>query len=299
LQWNKGKCKEEKMKMMKIAIPNKGRISTGVKKLLERIGIDIPSNGRKLYVNTNNPEIQLMYARAADIPRYVESGAADVGVTGEDMVWESEAEVEMVLKLNFGSCRISVAVPKGSKIKSPKDYKRGMKVATKLSNISRKHFGKAGIECEIVPLAGATELAPQLGIADMIVDQVSTGNTLGENNLRIVEDIAESSQYLIANRKSMKEKEEEIDTLKVSMESVITAEVKRYIMANVSTQEDLEKVVKVMPAMESPTVLKLAKEGAYSVHSVVERSELIQTIRELKKAGAKDILVMSMSRVVD
>ncbi len=285
--------------MIKIAIPSKGRISIGVKKLLERIGLDIPENGRKLYVSTDNPEIQLMYARAADIPRYVESGAADIGVTGEDMVWESEAEVKKLLKLNFGSCKISVAVPVDSRIKSSKDYKSGMKVATKLANITKKHFSKMGLKCEIVPLAGATELAPQLGIADMIVDQVSTGNTLGENNLRVVEDIAESSQYLIANKKSLKEKEEEIDTIKVSMESVITAEVKRYIMANVGAEEDLKKVIKVIPSMESPTVLKLAKEGAYSVHSVVDRSELIKTIRELKKAGAKDILVMNMSRVVD
>lgn len=285
--------------MIKIAIPNKGRISEGVMKLLEGIGINVPKNGRKLYVNTDNPEIQIMYARAADIPLYVESGAADVGVTGEDMVWESEAEVEKLLKLNFGTCRVSVAVPVDSKVKSPKDYKNGVRVATKLSNITRKHLSKMGIKCEIVPLAGATELAPQLGVADMVVDQVSTGNTLGENNLRVVEDIAESSQYLIANKKSAKKKHDEIDSLKVSMESVITAEVKRYIMANVSSEAELKKVVKVMPAMDSPTVLKLAKEGAYSVHSVVDKSTLIQTIRELKKAGAKDILVMNMSRVVD
>ncbi|MBN2122592.1 ATP phosphoribosyltransferase [Candidatus Micrarchaeota archaeon] len=285
--------------MIKIAIPNKGRISNGVKKLLEGIGISVPENGRKLYVSTDNPDIQIMYARAADIPRYVESGAADAGVTGEDMVWESEAEVEKLLKLNFGSCRISLAVPVDSPIKSPADYKDGMRVATKLSNITRKHLSKMGVECEIVPLAGATELAPQLGVADMVADQVSTGNTLGENNLRVVEDIAESSQYLIANKKSMEEKEEEIDTLRVSMESVINAEVKRYIMANVSSEEELGRVVEVMPAMDSPTVLKLAKEGAYSVHSVVDKSTLIQTIRKLKRAGAKDILVMNMSRVVD
>jgi ATP phosphoribosyltransferase len=291
--------KKKVEKMIKIAIPSKGRISVGVKKLLERIGMDIPEKGRKLYVDTGNPGIQLMYARAADIPRYVESGAADIGVTGEDMVWESEAEVGMLLKLNFGSCRISVAAPKGSGIKGPKDYHDGMRVATKLANITGKHFSKKGIKCEIVPLAGATELAPQLGVADAIVDQVSTGNTLGENNLREVEEIAESSQYLIANKKSMKEKGDEIDTIKVSMESVLIADVKRYIMANVSSEGELKKVVKVMPAMESPTVLKLAREGAYSVHSVVERSELIETIRKLKAAGAKDILVMNMSRVVD
>ena len=285
--------------MIRLAIPNKGRISSEVRKLLDRIGLEIPENGRKLYANTNNPEIQVMYARAADIPRYVESGAADVGVTGEDMVQESGATVGKLLKLNFGSCKIAVAAPKDSAIKSPTDYKVGVKVATKLVNIAKKSFSEKGIYCEVIPVAGATELAPYLGIADVIVDQVSTGTTLEENNLRIVEVIQESSQCLIANTVSVADKEEEIDSLKVSMESVITAEVKRYVMANVTSDEDLKRVVEVMPAMESPTVLKLAKEGAYSVHSVVDRNELIPTIRKLKKAGAKDVLVMNMTRVVD
>jgi len=284
--------------MIRLAIPNKGRVSADIKKLLEKIGLEIPENGRKLYVNTSNPNIQVVYARAADIPLYVQSGAADLGIAGEDMIEESNAKVEKLLKLNFGKCDLVVAVPKNSKIMSPKDFKGGLKIATKLPNIPKRYFANKNIYCEIILLAGATELAPYLGISDLIVDQVSTGTTLMENNLRVVDIIQKSNQYLIANKKSFAEKSDEIDTLKISIESVITAEIKRYVMANVNSRKVLDRVVKVIPAMESPTVLKLAKKDSYSVHSVVDSKDLIQAIRKLKKAGAKDILVMNMSRVV-
>lgn len=285
--------------MIRLAIPNKGRVSSEILRLLERMGLDIPQNGRKLYANTSNPNIQIVYARSADIPLYVQSGAADLGITGEDMINERKADVEKLLKLNFGGCDIVVAAPKDSEVKSVKDYKGGLKVSTKLVNIAKNYFAGKNIFCEIIPVAGATELAPYLGIADLIVDQVSTGTTLMENNLRIVDVIQKSSQYLIANKKSVVKKKDEIEALKISIESVITAEVKRYIMLNVNSEKALEQVVKVMPAMESPTVLKLAKPGTYSVHSVVNSNDLIPIIGKLKKAGAKDILVMNMSRVVE
>ncbi len=285
--------------MIRLAIPNKGRVNKEVLKLLRKIGLDVPENGRKLYVNTNNPEIQVVYARAADIPLYVQSGAAEMGITGEDMIQESGAEVDKLLKLNFGSCKIAVAAPKDSDIKSPEDYRSGMRAATKLTNIAKKYFSSKDRFCEVISIAGATELAPYLGISDIIVDQVSTGTTLVENNLRIVDIIGESIQYLVSNKKSKAEKEDEVDALKVSIESVITAEVKRYLLANVSDKEALARVLEVMPSMESPTVLELAKEGSYSVQSVVDSKDLITTIRNLKKAGAKDILVMDMARVVE
>ncbi|MBU0532760.1 ATP phosphoribosyltransferase [Candidatus Micrarchaeota archaeon] len=284
--------------MIRLAIPSKGRVNADTLRLLEKIGLDIPQNGRKLYVNTNNPDIQIVYARAADIPLYVQSGAADIGITGEDMINESRATVQKLLKLNFGKCRIVVAALKDSNIKSVKDYRGGMKAATKLTNIAKDYFANKNLFCEIVRVAGATEIAPYLNIADLIIDQVSTGTTLAENNLRIIDTIQESYQFLIANEKCLKEKEEEIDSLKLSIEAVITAEAKRYIMVNVVGEEKLKRVVSAMPAMESPTILELAKPGTFSVHSVVDSAELISAIRKIKKAGAKDILVMNMSKVV-
>ncbi len=285
--------------MIKIAIPNKGRVNADVTKLLDKIGLEIPQNGRKLYVNTNNPGIQIVYARAADIPFYVESGVADVGITGEDMVRESGAAVEKLLKLNFGSCNIVVAAPQNSRVKSSTNYSDGIRVATKLVNTARTYFAKKNIRANIIRLSGALELAPNIGIADVIIDQVSTGTTLAANNLQVVDTISKSEICLVANKRSLKEKEEEIDELKLAMESVITAEQKRYVMANVKSEEELKKVVKVMPCMESPTVLKLAKEGEYAVQSVVDSKDLITAIRKLKQAGARDILVMNMSRVVE
>ena len=285
--------------MIKLAIPSKGRISIDILKLLEKIGLEIPENVRKLYANTNNPNIQIVYARAADIPFYVQSGAADIGISGEDMISESGAQVTKLLKLNFGNCKIVVAAPLDSEIKSPQDYQSGLRIATKLVNLTKKYFNEKNRFVEIIRISGATELAPYLGIADLIVDQVSTGTTLVANNLRVVDIIQTSEIYLIANKTSLDEKEIEIDQIKISLESVITAEVKRYIMANVKNEQILEKVVKVMPSLESPTVLNLAKKGEYCVHSVVNSIDLISTIRKIKQAGAKDILVMNMSRVVE
>ncbi|MDO8553667.1 MAG: ATP phosphoribosyltransferase [Candidatus Micrarchaeota archaeon] len=285
--------------MIKLAIPNKGRVNANIVKLLEKMGLDVPENGRKLYANTSNPNIQLVYARAADIPFYVESGVADLGITGEDMIRESGMTVEKLFKLNFGSCQIVVAAPKNSRVKSPSDYSDGIRVVTKLVNTARTYFAKRNIRANIIRLSGALELAPNIGIADVIIDQVSTGTTLAANNLQVVDTIAKSDICLVANKRSMKEKEEEIDELKLAVESVITAEQKRYVIANVKSEEELKRVVKVMPCMESPTVLKLAKEGEYAVQSVVDSKDLITAIRKLKQAGARDILVMNMSRVVE
>ncbi|MFH1447846.1 MAG: ATP phosphoribosyltransferase [Candidatus Micrarchaeota archaeon] len=285
--------------MIRLAIPNKGRIVPDIIRLLEKIGLEISENGRKLYANTNNPNIQVLYTRAADIPFYVEAGAADLGVTGEDMISESGVQVKKLLKLNFGGCKIVVASLSSSKIKSPKDYLGGLRVATNLVNTTIKYFNARGVDPNIIRLSGAIELAPNLGIADVIVDQVSTGTTLVANNLSIVDTISESSICLIANAKSLREKEKEVDELKLSMEGVVIAEGKRYIMANVVSDDDLKRVIEVMPCMESPTVLELSREGEYAVHSVIDSIDLIPTIRKLKEAGAKDILVMNVSRVVE
>ena len=285
--------------MITLAIPNKGRMNGEIIRLLEKIGLDVPEGGRKLYANTNNPNIKIVYARAADIPLYVESGTADIGITGDDMVMESGTEVEKLLKLNFGACKIAVAAPNDSKVKTPADYYDGIRIATKLPNIAQNYFKSKSVNCKIIRISGATELAPYLGIADIIVDQVSTGTTLAANNLRMIDQISESYIFLIANRTSVKEKEAEIDELKLSFESIISAEGKRYIMANVKSKKALDQVILALPSLESPTVLSLAKEGEYAVHTVVDSMTLISTIRKIKQAGAKDILVMNMSRVVE
>jgi len=272
--------------MISIAIPNKGRLYKKTLELMEKAGIKIPENGRKLSVRTNIEGIKVIFARALDIPWYIESGAADLGITGEDMVAESEANVEKLLDLKFGKCKIVLASKNG-------DMNKEKRIATRLPNIAKKYFPKS----KIIVLDGSCELAPGLGISDAIIDQVSTGDTLKANNLKIDKILFESSVYLIGNKKSI-ENEEGIEELKLALEGVITSEEKRYIMLNVTSEEYLKRVVKVMPCMESPTVLKLAKEGCYSVHSVIDVKDLMPTLRKLKKAGGKDILVLNMSRVI-
>ncbi|MEM3556002.1 MAG: ATP phosphoribosyltransferase [Candidatus Micrarchaeia archaeon] len=283
---------------MRIAIPSKGRLFKPTIELLERCGIRaVGSNGRKLYGRTNCDDISLLFARAEDIPKYVESGAADAGITGLDMIKEKNADVELVTRLNIGWCRVVLAVPEKSGIKKPNDLDE-LRIATALVNVTRQYLKENGIKAEVVGLSGALELAPYLGIADAIVDQTTTGTSLTVNNLRVLDTLFESTACLITNRRTPASTKEKVDELKFSFEGLMTAEKKRYVMANVTSDEILRKVIAVMPAMESPTVLKLAKEGEYAVHSVVDERELMSTVRKLKNAGAKDILVFGMGRVI-
>jgi ATP phosphoribosyltransferase len=284
--------------MLKIAIPNKGRLCEPTIDLLGRAGIRIiDSKGRKLYGKTNYENITVLFARAQDIPRYVESGAADAGITGFDLIKEKNADVELVSKLNMGWCKVVLAVPGDSKIIMPSQLK-GSRIATTLVNVTKQYLEDRGIKAQIVELSGAIELAPYLGIADGIVDHVTTGTSLAVNNLRIIDTLFESTACFIANRDSLARMMQEIEEVKFSFEGLINAEEKRYVMANVTSDEILKKVIAVMPAMESPTVLKLAKEGEYAVHSVVDEKNLMSTVRKLKNAGAKDILVFGMGRVI-
>jgi len=283
---------------VRIAIPNKGRLCEPTIELLERAGIRVvDTNGRRLYGKTNYESISILFARAQDIPRYVESGAADAGITGLDMIKEKNADVEVVTKLNMGQCKVVLAVPEKSRIRTLNQLK-GSKIATALVNVTKQYLEDKGIKAQVVELSGAVELAPYLGIADGIIDQLSTGTSLAVNNLRIVDTLFESTACFIANKSSLASMRQEIEEVKFSFEGLITAEEKRYVMANVTSDETLKKVVAVMPAMESPTVLKLAKDGEYAVHSVVDEKDLMSTVRKLKNAGAKDILVFGMGRVI-
>ncbi|NYZ76357.1 ATP phosphoribosyltransferase [Candidatus Micrarchaeota archaeon] len=283
---------------MRIAIPNKGRLCEPTIELLERAGIRVvDTNGRRLYGKTNYESISILFARAQDIPRYVESGAADAGITGLDMIKEKNADVEVVTKLKMGRCKVVLAVPEKSRIRTPSQLK-GSRIATALVNVTKKYLEDKGIKAQVVELSGAVELAPYLGIADGIIDQLSTGTSLAVNNLRIVDTLFESTACFIANKSSLASMRQEIEEVKFSFEGLITAEEKRYVMANVTSDETLKRVIAVMPAMESPTVLKLAKEGEYAVHSVVDEKDLMSTVRKLKNAGAKDILVFGMGRVI-
>lgn len=286
--------------MLKFAIPNKGRLYEPTLKILKESGIKIIDAGsRKLFGKTSDGNIKILFVRAQDIPRYVEAGAADVGITGYDLVEESGADVKLLTELNYGCCSIVLAVPESSPITSLSQIK-GKTIATTLPNLSKRYFKRKKIPVKIIRVSGATEIIPYIGIADGIVDIVSTGTTLAMNKLRILDIILESAAYFIANKKSLKEKgkAELIDEINLSFKSVLSAEKKKYIMLNATSEAILKKVINLIPCMESPTILKLAKKGEYAVHAVIDEEEISNTIRKLKKVGGKDILVLSIERVV-
>ena len=286
--------------MLRIAIPNKGRLSEPSLDIMKKSGISIADAGeRSLFAATNNPDVQVLFVRADDIPKYVEMGAADAGITGFDLVQDRSADVKILARLNFGKCRLSLAVPSDSRIRGAKDLE-GKKVATKYVGAARKFLQKNGVKCDIVEVAGAAEITPFLGVSDAIIDLVSTGTTLAVNKLKEVEVIVESTACFIANKKSAEEKgkKEILEELALSFEGIKSAEGKKYVMVNVPSQAVLSRVVGIIPGMESPTVLKLAKEGEYAVHAVVEEKRIPSTVRMLKTAGAKDILILNVDRAV-
>ena len=285
--------------MIRIAIPNKGRLHDPAVQLFKDAGLPIlTGSSRKLFAKTVDPDITILFARAADIPEYVKDGAADVGITGLDMIAECRAEVEELLDLGFGAANLVLAVPDDSEIKTAEDLK-GKRVATELPEITKKFFDERGIDIKIVQVSGACELTPHIGIADAIVDISSSGTTLLLNSLRVIDQVFESSVYLIANPESIKNNEK-ILSIKTALESVLNAKDRRYLMMNVPS-DVLPAVEKLLPGMNGPTVMEVeSKEGKsmLAVHAVIDADKIFSTVHELKKVGARDILVVPIERII-
>lgn len=283
--------------MIRIAIPNKGRLHDPTVSLLKEAGLPVLEGGtRKLFAKTTDPEITYLFARAADIPEYVQDGAADVGITGLDLIHETESDVEILLDLKFGGANLVLAVPEDSPITSAKELE-GMRVATEFPNITAKYFENLGVNIEVVKVSGACEMTPHVGIADAIVDISSSGTTLVTNHLKMIEKAFTSSVYLIANKKTQ-ENNGKIEQIQTAVESVLRAKGKRYLMMNVAT-DSLETVKKVLPGMAGPTIMKVeSDDSVLAVHAVVDAATIFATVGELKKAGAKDILVVPIERMM-
>jgi ATP phosphoribosyltransferase len=285
-------------KVIRIAIPNKGALCAPALEIMKKAGfaaLDRPED--TLCARCENPRVEILYVRAQDVAKYVDSGAVYAGITGEDMLLEYSCKARKALDLGFGGCEVALAVPEGSGISSIKALK-GKRVATKLPNLARSYLKKCKVNAEIVELSGATEIAPSANLADAIIDQVQTGRTLKSNRLKKIATIARSSAYLIASRKKSAEEEEMLQEILLSIEGVIRAKGLKYLVLNVSSSAALAKVIRVLPSMESPTVLKLAKEGEYALQTVVKSEQLSATIRKVKLAGGKDMLVMPLEKVI-
>jgi len=279
---------------MIIALPNKGRLSEPSVEILREAGIKIDYESRKLIAPTNKEGISVLFARARDIPEYVQKNAAQVGITGIDLVEEAGADVEILLKLGFGKAKLVVAAPLYSGIESIYDLE-GKTIATEFKRISERFFREKGIKVDIIEVAGACEIAPSIGIADAIVDLTSTGTTLKLNGLKIIGEIMETEAALIANKNELNDFK--VQALKTAIQSVINARGMVYLMMNVP-EDRLEVVKRITPGLKGPTIMKVEANGMLAVHVVVRENHLFELVEKLKNAGARDILVVPIQRLI-
>ncbi len=285
--------------LVRLAIPNKGRIAAPIIDLVEKSGLHLAEAGeqRRLITKTLDPHVEILFARPVDIPEYVATGAADLGITGHDMVVERGSDVEELLDLQSGRAKLVLAVHEDSKVTRAKEL-AGLKVATEFPAITRAYFKKHHTDVDVVLVGGACEATPHLGIADAIIDLSSSGTTLRTNRLRVIDEVMETSTHLIANRESLRSKKEKIDEIHLALESVIRARGQCYLMMNVK-RASLDAVRQLLPGLSGPTVMDVASsEGLVAVHAVVNEERVYMLISQLKRAGAKDILVMAIQRMI-
>ena len=282
---------------MRIAVPNKGRLHDPSVDLLERAGLHVVDGAdRKLYAETVDPDVTILYARAADIPEYVADGAADVGITGRDQAAEADRDTLVeLLDLAFGQCKLVLAAPEDGDIDTVADLDGG-RVATEFPTVTRDFFADRSVDVDITEVSGATELTPHVDIADAIVDITSTGTTLRMNRLEVVADVLESSVRLYAREDVAGD--EKVQQIRTALGSVLDAEGKRYLMMNAPT-DALDDVREVLPGMGGPTVMDIAGTDDVAVHAVVDEDAVFETITALKEVGASDVLVTEIERLVE
>lgn len=285
--------------MIRIALPNKGRLAEGARELLERAGLELDVRTRALQASLGD-DFTALFVNARDIPEFVADGAADLGITGADLVAESRRPVETLLDLGFGRCRLAVAARDDSGIEDLASLPDGARVATVFPNITAAYFQSRGRHVTLVPISGAVEIAPHVGVADVIVDLVSTGSTLKVNGLVEIARVMESSALLIARPELLAEESgaRRANELVVALESVLRAQDRRYLMANVPRRA-LAEVKRILPGINGPTIIDVMNGGELvAAHAVVERREIYRTIAELRRIGAEGILVTRIERLV-
>jgi ATP phosphoribosyltransferase len=286
--------------MLRIALPNKGRLSERALGLFEQAGLPAQFRADRALVASLGGEFQAIFVRASDIPEFVADGAAELGVTGADLVAESGRDVQELLDLGFGKCCLVVAVKEDSTAQSVHDVPPGTRIATSFPRLTRTFFESLSIPVELAPVSGAAEIAPHLGVADVIVDLSSTGSTLQVNGLREIGTILESTARLVVNPDALRseERRRSIDELVTAVESVLRARRKRYLMANVPRSR-LPEVRQVIPGISGPTIVELLDGDEWvAAHAVVDADRIYQTIARLKALGAEGILVTGIERLM-
>ncbi len=284
------------MSKLKIAIQKKGRLNEESITLLKNCGINIENGKDQLKVTASNFPIEILYLRNADIPQYLEDGVVDIAIIGENLLIEKEKKIEIIEKLGFSKCRVSLAVSKDVTDESL-NYFQGKRIATSYPNTVKSFFQKNGIEADIHVISGSVEIAPSIGLAEGICDIVSSGSTLFKNGLKETQVILKSEAVLAKSKTLCNEKEEILSQLLFRIKSILSAKNTKYILMNVPN-ENIEKVSSILPVMKSPTILPLIEEGWSSLHSVIKEAEFWEVINQLKEAGAENILIVPIDKMV-
>jgi len=282
--------------MLRIAVQTKGRLFEETMELLNEAGVKLASSKRNLLIPSKTFPAELLFLRDDDIPQSVASGAADVGIVGENEFVERKEDATIVKRLGFSRCRLSLAIPKDEEYNNLSWFS-GKKIATSYPSILSDFLKKNAIKAEIHVISGSVEIAPGIGLSDAIFDIVSSGNTLVSNRLKEVEVVMKSEALLIGNNKLSYEKKEILNKLIFRIEAVQTAENKKYILLN-APNDRLDEIFAVLPGMKSPTVLPLAQAGWSSIHSVIDEKHFWEIIGKLKELGAEGILIVPIEKMI-
>lgn len=284
------------MSELKIAIQKSGRLSENSKKLLEECGIKFSNGISVLKTSARNFPVELLFLRDDDIPQYVEQQVADIGILGENMVFEKNKDVNIIEQLGFATCRLSLAIPKEEKYTGP-GYFMNRKIATSYPKILSDFLRKNNITAEIEEISGSVEIAPGIGLADGICDIVSSGSTLLSNGLHEVETILKSQAVIIENKNLDTEKKKILESLIFRIRAVKNAKENKYILLN-APESAIQKICDILPGMKSPTIVPLVEKGWCSLHSVVKEDEFWERINQLREAGAEGILVIPIEKMI-
>jgi ATP phosphoribosyltransferase len=282
--------------MLKIAVQKSGRLYEDSIRLLKECGIELNNGNKQLKAAAFNFPIEVYFLRDDDIPQYVYDGVADIGIVGENVLLETAKDIDLVYRLGFGKCRLSIAVPKAMLYNGYSDL-NGLKIATTYSTILQKYLTSNHIDAEIHEISGSVEIAPGIGLADAICDLVSSGSTLFTNGLKEVEVLLQSEAVLTANKKLSVENKDILNKLLLRINAVKTAKNNKYILLNAPNNQ-LKNISSLLPGMKSPTIMPLAEEGWSSVQSVVNENDFWEVIEKLKSFGAEGIIVLPIEKMI-
>jgi ATP phosphoribosyltransferase len=284
---------------LRIAIPNKGRLSEDALRLLQAIGLKVRGGGsRTLVASAGGGRYQVLFARAQDIPEFVDIGASDLGITGLDLVAEYGRPVPRLLDLDFGRCRLIAAAPEASPIRSLDDLPPNARVATAFPRLAAEFFARRKKKVKVIPVSGAAEITPSIGVADLIVDLMESGSTLRQNHLALIDVVLDSWAVLIGNEGARRKRKTEVEEFVSAVRSVTEARARRYLMANVP-RRSLAKVRALLPGISGPTVMNLlGRPGWVALHAVTGEDRINGLIPALRKLGAEGILVLPIERIV-